>query len=287
MTASRNIQLVFWLNLGFAIIEMIFACLFSSGAVWADAIHDCGDALAIGLSAWLDRYAHRPKDNQFTMGYHSFRLLGALLTGLVLIGGSVGVILTNFPKLWNPPTIDSQGTLVLGIFAIVINLAASFIVNSGQTATESLLSLHFLEDILGWLGVILVSLVLRVREWYILDPLLSLLIAVFILSKALPKMWETMTILLGALPQSISYEALQSELAALCFLKHIHQLNIWSLDGLDNKATIHICLTNAHRYDDKTCRQSIHQIFKKHHIQEATIEIDQSCRDHDSHGILS
>lgn len=94
-----------------------------------------------------------------------------------------------------------------------------------------------------------------------------------------------MTILLGALPQSISYEALQGALAALCFLKHIHQLNIWSLDGLDNRATIHICLTNAHCFDDKTCRQSIHQILKKHHIQEVTIEINQSFQDHDSHGI--
>ncbi|WP_269760339.1 cation transporter [Streptococcus dysgalactiae] len=90
--------------------------------------------------------------------------------------------------MWHPPTVDSQGTLVLGIFAIVINLAVSFIVNSGQAATESLLSLHFLEDILGWLGVILVSLVLRVREWYILYPRLSLVVAIFILSKALPKM---------------------------------------------------------------------------------------------------
>lgn len=87
MTASRNIQLVFWLNLGFAMIEIIFAYLFFSGSVWADAIHNFGDALAIGLSAWLDCYAHRPKDNQFTIGNHSLRLLSALLTGLVLIGG--------------------------------------------------------------------------------------------------------------------------------------------------------------------------------------------------------
>lgn len=83
--------------------------------------------------------------------------------------------------------------LVLGIFAIIVNLAASKVVGHGHghSHNESILSLHFLEDILGWLAVILVSIVLRFTDWYFLDPLLSLLIAGFILSKALPKFWKT------------------------------------------------------------------------------------------------
>ena len=159
-------------------------------AVLADSVHDLGDAIAIGISAFLETISNREEDNQYTLGYKRFSLLGALVTAIILMTGSVLVVLENVTKILNPQPVNDEGILWLGIIAITINVLASLVVSKGKTKNESILSLHFLEDTLGWLAVILMAIVLRFTDWYILDPLLSLVISFFILSKALPRFLE-------------------------------------------------------------------------------------------------
>lgn len=174
MKSSRNMTIAFLLNFSFAIIEFIFGLLFHSSAVLADAIHDTGDALAIGLSTFFEKISTRKEDREYTLGYKRYSLLGALLTSVILLIGSTLVIVENVPKLFAPEKVNYDGMLVLGIVAIAVNTAASRVVSHGHSHNESILSLHFLEDILGWLAVVGVSIILRFTDWYFLDPLLSL-----------------------------------------------------------------------------------------------------------------
>ena len=190
MKSSQKMMIAFLLNSSFAIIEVFFGLAFNSSAVLADAVHDTGDALAIGLSTLLEKISNKKEDSRYTLGYKRYSLLGAILTSIILITGSLLVLWENVPKIFAPEPVDYNGMLVLGIVAILVNLAASKVVSHGHSHNESILSLHFLEDILGWLAVILVSIVLRFTDWYFLDPLLSLLIAVFILSQALPTSYD-------------------------------------------------------------------------------------------------
>ena len=133
-----------------------------------------GDALAIGISALLETISNREEDRQYTLGYKRFSLLGAMLTAVILMIGSVLVILENITKIAHPQPVNEKGILWLGIIAVAINVLASLVVRKGKTKNESILSLHFLEDTLGWLAVILMAIILRFTDWYILDPLLSL-----------------------------------------------------------------------------------------------------------------
>ena len=149
MSSKIAVWLAFVLNFSFAIIEFIFGGLFGSSAILADAVHDLGDALAIGISAFLESISNREEDSHYTLGYKRFSLLGAILTAVILITGSSLVILENISKLIEPQPVDHQGMLWLGVIAIAINLTASLIVRKGQTKNESILSLHFLEDTLG------------------------------------------------------------------------------------------------------------------------------------------
>ena len=178
MKSSKNMTIAFLLNFSFAILEFIFGFMFNSSAVLADAVHDTGDAMAIGLSTLFEKISNKKEDKKYTLGYKRYSLLGALLTSVILLVGSTLVIIENVPKVFAPEKVNYDGMLVLGIFAIIVNLAASKVVGHGHghSHNESILSLHFLEDILGWVAVILVSIVLRFTDWYVLDPLLSLLI---------------------------------------------------------------------------------------------------------------
>ena len=192
MKAKYAVWLAFFLNVTYAIVEFIAAGVFGSSAVLADSIHDLGDAITIGISAILETISNREEDNKYTLGYKRFSLLGALVTSVILITGSILVILENITKIFNPQPVNDEGILWLGVIAVSTNVLASLVVRKGKTKNESILSLHFLEDTLGWLAVILMAIVLRFTDWYILDPLLSLVISFFILSKALPRFWSTL-----------------------------------------------------------------------------------------------
>ena len=283
MKSSRNMTIAFLLNFSFAIIEFIFGLLFHSSAVLADAIHDTGDALAIGLSTLFEKISNRKEDPNYTLGYKRYSLLGALLTSVILLIGSTLVIVENVPKLFAPEKVNYDGMLVLGIVAIAVNTAASRVVSHGHSHNESILSLHFLEDILGWLAVILVSLILRFTDWYFLDPLLSLVIAGFILSKALPKFWENIQIFLDHVPSDVDLSQLYQEIAALENVRTITQLNVWTTDGLEKYAMLHICLENPNLLAET--QVVLRQKLLAYGIAKVTIQTDESLQEHQEYCI--
>lgn len=281
MSSKFAVWLAFVLNFSFAIIEFIFGGLFGSSAILADAVHDLGDALAIGISAFLESISNREEDSHYTLGYKRFSLLGAILTAVILITGSSLVILENISKLIEPQPVDHEGMLWLGVIAIAINLTASLIVRKGQTKNESILSLHFLEDTLGWLAVIVVAIILRYTDWYFLDPLLSLLISAFILSKALPRFWSTLKIFLDAVPEGVDIQQVKSDLEQLDHVTSINQLNLWTMDGLEKNAIIHVCLEHVKHMEG--CKESIRTLLKDCGFQNVTIEVDEDLATHRAH----
>ena len=283
MKSSRNMTIAFLLNFSFAIIEFIFGLLFHSSSVLADAVHDTGDALAIGLSTLFEKISTRKEDRNYTLGYKRYSLLGALLTSVILLVGSTLVIVENIPKLLAPEKVNYDGMLVLGIAAIVVNTAASRVVSHGHSHNESILSLHFLEDILGWLAVVGVSIILRFTDWYFLDPLLSLVIAGFILSKALPKFWETIQIFLDHVPSDVDLTQLYQEIAVLENVRAITQLNVWTTDGLEKYAMLHICLENPNLLAET--QVVLRQRLLAYGIAKVTIQTDESLQEHQEYCI--
>ena len=281
MKAKYTVWVAFFLNLSYAIVEFIAGGIFGSSAVLADSVHDLGDAIVIGISAFLETISNREEDRQYTLGYKRFSLLGALVTAVILITGSILVVLENITKLFNPQPVNDEGILWLGIIAVSINLLASLVVRKGKTKNESILSLHFLEDTLGWLAVILMAIILKFTDWYILDPLLSLVISIFILTKAIPRFWSALKIFLDAVPEGVETGDLEKDLEALINVKSVNQLSIWSMDGLENNAIIHLCLEDWEQMMET--KNQVRQLLEERGIQNITIEVDSSQSNHAQH----
>ena len=281
MKTKHTVWLAFFLNLSYAIVEFIAGGVFGSSAVLADSVHDLGDAIAIGVSAVLETVSNREEDSRYTLGYKRFSLLGALITAVILMTGSVFVILENLTKLFHPQPVNDEGILWLGIIAVTINVLASLVVRNGKTKNESILSLHFLEDTLGWVAVILMAIVLRFTDWYILDPLLSLAISFFILSKAIPRFWSTLKIFLDAVPEGVDIQQVKSDLERLEPVASINQLNLWTMDGLEKNAIVHVCLKQVEQMED--CKEEIRTLLKDCGFQNVTIEVDEDLATHRAH----
>jgi len=281
MKAKYTVWIAFFLNLSYAIVEFIAGGIFGSSAVLADSVHDLGDAIAIGISALLETISNREEDRHYTLGYKRFSLLGALVTAVILITGSILVILENIAKIFHPQSVNDEGIFWLGIIAITINVLASLVIRKGQTKNESILSLHFLEDTLGWVAVILMAIVLRFTDWYILDPLLSIAISFFVLSKALPRFWSTLKIFLDAVPEGVDIQKIKTDLAELDHVASINQLNLWTMDGLEKNAIVHVCLKEMEHME--TCKESIRIFLKDCGFQNITIEVDVDLESHQAH----
>lgn len=278
---AQNVTIVFLLNLCFALIEFIFGFLFHSTAILADAVHDTGDAVAIGLAWFFQKFSQKTEDQRFSFGYQRFNLLGASLTSVILITGSFIVLFEAVPKLFNPQPVAATGMLGLAIFAILANGFGAWLLARGSSRNESILNLHALEDVLGWLGVLLVSVVLHFVPWYWLDPLLSVLIALFILSKALPKFWGTLRILLESVPENVDYSDLLYQLENLPEVRCVTQLLIWSIDGEQNAAMIHILL--ADQQDFTEAKIAIRKLLAQHKVCQSAIELDETTHEHKVH----
>mgnify|MGYP000910864020 CR=1 FL=1 len=290
MSSKRTVWLAFFLNLSYAIVEFIAGGVFGSSAVLADSVHDLGDAVAIGVSAVLETISNREEDSRYTLGYKRFSLLGALITAVILMTGSVFVILENITKLFHPQPVNDEGILWLGIIAVTINVLASLVVRKGKTKNESILSLHFLEDTLGWIAVILMAVILRFTDWYFLDPLLSLVISFFILSKALPRFWSTLKIFLDAVPEGVDIKQVKNDLEQLDNVASINQLNLWTMDGLEKNAIVHVCLKQIE--DMEASKTAIRHHLKDIGFHNITIEVDSdqdshACHKRDIHAIES
>ena len=281
MKTKHAVWLAFFLNLSYAIVEFIAGGVFGSSAVLADSVHDMGDAIAIGVSAFLETISNREEDSHYTLGYKRFSLLGAMVTAVILMTGSVLVILGNITKLFHQQPVNDEGILWLGIIAVSINVLASLVVRKGKTKNESILSLHFLEDTLGWVAVILMAIVLRFTDWYILDPLLSLVISIFILSKAIPRFWSTLKIFLDAVPEGVDIKQVKSDLEQLDHVASLNQLNLWTMDGLEKNAIVHVCLKEIEQME--LCKESIRSKLKDCGFQNITIEIDADLASHQTH----
>ena len=281
MKAKYTVWVAFFLNLIYAIVEFIAGGVFGSSAVLADSIHDLGDAIAIGISAFLETISNREEDRRYTLGYKRFSLLGALVTSVILIIGSILVILENITKIFNPQPVNDEGILWLGIIAVSTNVLASLVVRKGKTKNESILSLHFLEDTLGWLAVILMAIILRFTDWYILDSLLSLVISIFILTKAIPRFWSTLKIFLDAVPEGVDIKQVMSDLEGLDNVASLNQLNLWTMDGLEKNAIVHVCLKEIEQME--TCKEFIRNLLKDCGFQNITIEVDADLETHQAH----
>ena len=187
----------------------------------------------------------------------------------------------NITKLFHPQPVNDEGILWLGIIAVTINVLASLVVRKGKTKDESILSLHFLEDTLGWVAVILMTIILRFTDWYILDPLLSLVISFFILSKVIPHFWSTLKIFLDAVPEGVDIEQVTSDLEQLDHVASVNQLNLWTMDGLEKNAIVHVCLEHVKHME--VCKESIRDLLKESGFQNVTIEVDEDLATHRAH----
>jgi cobalt-zinc-cadmium efflux system protein len=280
---SNNIGLVFFLNFLFTIIEFIGGVLTGSTAIMADAVHDLGDTLSIGLAWVLSRLSKKHANDEFTYGFHRFSLLGALINGMVLVIGSAWVLSEAIPKLLSPEMPHAQGMFWLAILGVTVNGYAAWKISGGKTLNERVLNWHLLEDVLGWVSVLIVSVILLFWDWPILDPLLSIAFTLFILMNVIKNTYQTIKLFLQSVPDDKLLDDIRDKLKELQYVRNVHHIHLWSLDGEKHVLTAHLEIDQMiSAYEQKQIKTNVHEILSEYSLSHTTIELelpDELCRD--------
>lgn len=270
----RSILVVFSMNLLFALVEFITGLLFNSTAIFSDAVHDLGDAISTGMAFFLEKKASKHADGKYSFGQRRFSLLGALLTGLVLIVGGVLALWRAVPRLLQPEPVEATGMFWLALAAIAMNGISAFALRGRSSRSERMLNLHMLEDLIGWVAVLGLSIVLHFKPWYFLDPIVSIAISLFILYAAIPQTVGTLRILMESVPENVNMADLAAQILQIEGVHGLSHLHIWSMDGEVNNFAVTLFVDVNDIDDHKRIKAELRRHLAPHHVQCSTIELD-------------
>jgi len=280
MKTQNNILIAFILNLFFSVFEFLGGIFTGSVAIVSDAIHDIGDALSIGISYFLEKKSKKQPDNIYTYGYARYSVIGGVITTFILLFGSVAVIINATKRIINPTEINYNGMIIFAVVGVIINFAAAYFTREGDSINQKAVNLHMLEDVLGWAVVLIGALIMRFTNFKILDPLMSIGVAIFILINALKTLKEVIDLFCEKIPNGIQIDEIKHHLIHIDGVIDVHHIHIWSLDGNSNYATMHI-VTNE---NTKEIKNKIKEELKEHGISHSTLEFeteDEKCEDTD------
>lgn len=274
-SASKNLGLAFFLNLAFTILELVGGYWVNSVAIISDAIHDLGDSISLGFSWLMERKAKSAPTKRFSFGYRRFSLLGALINSIILILGSVFVIKEAIDRLISPEIPDAKGMLIFAVFGVAVNGYAAWKLSGGKTLNEKVITWHLLEDVLGWVAVLIASIAIYFWEIPLLDPILSLAITAFILWNVIKRLKETILIFLQSQPAEIDRKKVEKELLEIAGICSVHHTHIWSLDGERHVFSTHLKLKKETVLEEiATIKREVKKRLEKFHFEHITLETE-------------
>ena len=280
MKTEKNILIAFILNVSFSIFEFIGGIFTGSVAIISDAVHDIGDAVSIGAAFFLEKKSKQKPDDKYTYGYARFSVIGSVITTLILLFGSAWVIYNSVLRIITPYEINYNGMIVFALVGVCINFCAAFFTREGASLNQKAVNLHMLEDVLGWVVVLVGAIVMRFTDFYIIDPLMSIGVAVFILINALKNLKVVLDLFLEKTPHGISINEIAEHVCEVEGVLGVHHIHVWSMDGHNNYATMHVVAKG----DTHTIKHNIRGELKEHGIGHVTLEFEaEGERCHEEH----
>ncbi|MBQ4527023.1 MAG: cation transporter [Clostridia bacterium] len=282
MKTKSNILTAFILNLIFSIFEFFGGIITGSVAIVSDAMHDLGDALSIFTAYILEKKSLKQPDEKYTYGYARYSVLAGAITTVILLVGSVLVTAGAITRIINPREINYDGMIVFAVVGMVVNSLAAFFTRSKDSINQKAVNLHMLEDVLGWIVVLIGAIIMRFTDIKLIDPILSIAVAVFIFINALKNFKEIIDIFLEKIPKDTDINEIKNHIMEIDGVCDVHHIHIRSIDGINHYATMHIVTDE----EPKIIKNKIREELSEHGICHVTLELeksDEKCGEKDCH----
>ena len=285
MKTEKNILIAFILNAFFSIFEFFGGLFTNSVAILSDSIHDLGDAISIGISYFMEKKSKKQANNKYTYGYIRYSVLGGVITTTILLVGSVLVIIGAIKRLFNPVEVNYSGMIIFAIVGVILNSVAAFVTKEGDSINQKSVNLHMLEDVLGWIIVLIGAIIMNFTDIKILDSIMCIIVSLFILINALKNLKKALDLFLEKTPNDIDIDVLKQHLLEIKNVDDIHHIHVWSIDGYNTLATMHIV---SKEKDISKIKTEIRKELLEFNICHSILETEEeACDDKECHVLIT
>jgi cobalt-zinc-cadmium efflux system protein len=276
--SGRALGLALALTAGFTIVEVVAGFLTGSLALLADAVHMLSDNVSLALALGAVLLARRPATPERTYGFKRAEVLAALVNGLALVALAIWILYAAVRRLGDPPDVLGGWMLVVGLVGIGVNLAAGAILfraRAGSLNVDAAFR-HVLADLLGSVGVVVAALVILATGWLEADPVVSILIALFVLASSWSILRDSTTILLEAAPKGIDTSAVGERLARAPGVVEVHDLHIWTITSGFPALSAHVLVGRGE--DCHGRRRELESLLRTEFgIEHTTLQVDHAA----------
>lgn len=199
-SSVQNILIALILNLSFSVIEFIGGALTNSAAITSDAVHSLADALSTGIAYIFEKLSHsKNADKGFDPAKYS--LIGGFIVSGFLIFSSVHLIIEAIERIQEPAEVSYDGMMLFAVLGVIFNLLAALATMKGESFNQKTVNLHMLEDTFSWLAVLVGAIIMKLTGVHLIDPILSIAIAIYILYRAIRNLLPELKAFKNAHPQ--------------------------------------------------------------------------------------
>jgi cobalt-zinc-cadmium efflux system protein len=273
-TDKKRVLAVAVLTGGFMVAEAVAGLITGSLALLADAGHMLTDSIALWLAWYAFHLSDRPATKRHTYGLGRVKTLVAYTNGITIFAVALWICYEAVIRFINPSPVLGGPMLVVASLGLLVNIAGFVILHGGDRESLNMRGaiIHVLGDMLGSVAAIVAAIVIIFTGWTPIDPILSVLVSVLILSTAWSLMRDAAHLLLEGTPGRIDRDAIVDDLQkSIKGLREVHHMHVWSLDGKKNMATLHACLEEGADASAAVTQIKM-RLAATHGIEHATVE---------------
>ena len=280
--SGKNILIVIILNLIITISEIIAGILSGSLSIISDAMHNLSDVFAIFISYIAILISKKEKNYKNTFGYKRVEILTATINSVFLIIVSVFLFKEAFIRLQNPIVINTNIIMIVATIALIGNLISVVILNRGSKESINIKSayLHLIMDTLSSVAVILGGILINIFKIYWIDSVLTIIIGIYILFISIKLLKQIVNVLMQSTPVNIKITDVIIELKKIDFIKDVHHIHVWSLDGEETYLEAHVNVSDIKVSETKPILEEIEHVLMNHFdIHHVTIQFESTICD--------
>lgn len=276
----------FGLTAAFLVAEIVGGLLTNSLALLSDAAHMATDVIALAISLFAVRLSHRPADARRTYGYARMEAIGALVNGLLLIGVAVYVLWEAIARFREPPAVASTGMLVVAAIGLAINLISMRLLRAGSGDSLNVKGayLEVWSDMLGSVGVIVGALIIKFTGWARVDPIVAVLIGLWVLPRTFVLLREAAHVLMQGVPAGIDISDVRKAMTGHPGVGEVHDLHVWALGSKTPVLTAHVVLKDPSAQPDAVRESLTRLLHDRFDVTHATLQIESTADEtHERH----
>jgi len=262
------------LNLAFVVIEFAAGFWFDSLALLSDAGHNLSDVVSLVLALLAFRLAKVKANERYTYGYKKSTILVSLLNAVILLVAVGAIVIESIHKLSNPAVVPGGAIAWVAGVGVLINAFTAFLFMKDKEKDLNVKGayLHMAADALVSVGVLVAGIVISRTGWYIIDPIIGLIVAVVILISTWNLLHDSLRLTLDGVPTSINSQQVVESIRALPGIDDVHHIHIWAISTTENALTAHIVLKQAE--DMQEVKHLIRHRLEDFGIGHATLEFE-------------